>query len=372
MLDAALTNAVMCHATSQDDLMAGITHPGSVVVPAALAVAEQESASGSEVLAAIVLGYEMVWRLLRATGRVTNPAFRPGTVFTSFGSAAAAGKLMKLDEVELANTLGYAGSLTPGMPNEGWWGGTMEPMLEMGMTSRTGIIAALFARVGANAAPDVLEGRHGFFRCWSGTAGNAEEITKELGRQFAISRTFIKPFATCGANQVPVQIASTLSKHKLKAADIVRVVEKLRPGASDYAGLDYKGPFISHPQALMSMQFCAAAAILGRPLDTPEFISQQYADPEVGELAAKVELVSETGRSLPGFEIHAKDGKVVTAEAAEFDRSIHVPTVEGMQNKLRLLGQKSFSKRHLEEIIELVMHLDKLGDIRKLTCKLVK
>ncbi|MBN1613522.1 MAG: MmgE/PrpD family protein [Deltaproteobacteria bacterium] len=366
MLEAALANAVMAHSTSQDDLMAGITHPGSVVVPAALAVAEHEGSSGAEVLVAVVLGYDVILRLLRATGRVSNPAFRPGTVFTAFGAAAAAGKLMKLDQVELGNTLGYAASLAPGMPNEGWWGGTMEPLLEMGMTSRTGIISALCARAGATAAPHTLEGRHGFFRCWSGTDGNPEEIVKGLGKQFAISRTFIKPFATCGANQVPVQIASTLAVHQLKAADIVKVVEKLRPGAGDYAGLDHKGPFISHPQALMSMQFCAAAAILGRPLDTPGFITRHYDDPEVSDLAAKVELVSETGRSLPGFEIHTKDGRVLTAEMSEFDRSIHVSSTEGMQNKLRRLGQACLGKNEIEKIIDLVMQLEEIDDIGKL------
>ena len=372
MLDAALANAVMAHSTSQDDLMAGIAHPGSVIVPSALAVAEHENASGAEVLTAVVLGYDMVGRLLRATGGVANPAFRPGTVFTAFGAAAAAGKLMKLNENELANALGYAASLTPGMPNEGWWGGTMEPMLEMGVTSRTGIMSALFARAGATVSPYTLEGRHGFFRCWSGSGGNPEEITKGLGEQFAISRTFIKPFATCGANQVPVQIASTLSAYKLKSADIVKVVERLRPGASDYAGLDHRGPFISHPQALMSMQFCAAAAILGRPLDTPEFITRYYDDAEVGELAAKVELVSEAGRSLPGFEIRTKDGRVLTAEVSAFDRSIHVPTICGMQNKFRLLGQTCVGKNEIEEIIESVMHLEEAEDIRKLTANLKK
>ena len=120
------------------------------------------------------------------------------------------------------------------------------------------------------------------------------------------------------------------------------------------------------------MQFCAAAAILGRPLDTPEFISQQYGDPEVGDVAARVELVNETGRTLPGFEVHMKGGEVLIAEVSELDRSIHVPTIEGMQNKLRRLGRKRFGADRIEEILELVMHLEEVDDIRKLTGKLIK
>ena len=57
LLDAALTNSVTSHGTSQDDLTAGVAHPASVVVPAAIAVGEQQNASGEEILLAVVLGY---------------------------------------------------------------------------------------------------------------------------------------------------------------------------------------------------------------------------------------------------------------------------------------------------------------------------
>lgn len=370
MLDAALANGVMAHSTSQDDLIAGVAHPGSVVVPTAIAVAEQEGASGAEVLLAIVLGYELVWRILRATGPLSNSAFRPGTIFTTFGAAVAAGRLMELKEKQLADTLGYAASLTPGSPNEGWWGGTMEPMFEIGMTARTGILSALFARSGATAAPSVLEGRHGFFRCWSGTLKNMAQATKDLGQSFAIAKTYIKPFAACGANQVPMQVASTLTSHRVRARDIVRVVEKLRPGATDYAGLDYAGPFSSQVQALMSMQFCAAATILGRPIDTPWFIAEHYDDPEVTGLAAKVELVCEEGRSVPRFEVYTSDGKVLVAEEPTLDRSIHIPTTASMQHKFGTLAAGFLDKAAIEEVIGLVMNLDSVEDVRELTAKL--
>lgn len=277
---------------------------------------------------------------------------------------------MGLREKQLADALGHAASLTPGAPNEGWWGGTMEPMFEIGMTARIGILSALFARSGATAAPSVLEGRHGFFRCWSGTLENMTQATKDLGQSFAIAKTYIKPFAACGANQVPMQVASTLASHRLRARDIVRVVEKLRPGATDYAGLDYAGPFSSQVQALMSMQFCAAAAILGRPVDTPWFIAEHYDDPEVTELAAKVELVCEEGRSVPRFEVYTSDGKALVAEEPTLDRSIHIPTTVSMQEKFRTLAVGFLDKAAIEEVIGLVMNLDSVEDIRELTAKL--
>lgn len=370
MLDAAMTNGVMAHCTFQDDMIAGVAHPGSVVIPTAIAIAEREGASGKNLLLAIVLGYEVLWRVMKGTGQPTNPAFRPGTIFTSFGAATAAGKLMGLTETQLAHAIGYAASLTPGTPNEGWWGGTMEPIIEIGMTSRIGIMSALFARCGATAAPSVLEGSHGFFRCWSEKTERPPQLSGDLGQNFAILRTFIKPFAACGANQVPMQVATTLAKHRLKPKDILKIVERLRPGATDYAGLDHAGPYSSYVQALMSMQFCAAAAILGKPIDTPWFISEHCEDPEIVEVAARVELVCEEGRSLPRFEVYAADGGVLVAEEQTIDRSIHIPTTKNMQDKFRTMAEGYLDKSASQEIISLVMNMENIEDVRELTAAL--
>jgi 2-methylcitrate dehydratase PrpD len=343
-----------------------------VVVPTAIAVAEQHGASGAEVLTAIVIGYEMVERILRATGRISNSGFRPGTIFTTFGAAAAAGKVLSLSDAQLAHALGYAASLTPGTPNEGWWGGTMEPMFEVGMSSFVGIRCAVLAQAGATAAPHVLEGRDGFFRCWSGTVDNAWRATHDLGQSFAITRTFIKPFPACGGNQIPMQVASSLAKHNLKAGDIVRIVEKLRPRATDYAGLDFAGPFSSQVQALMSMQFCAAATILGRPVHSPSFLAEHFDDPEVAEVARRVELICEEGRSAPRFEVYTRDGGVYVAEEEAPDRSIHMPTVASMMEKFRALAGDYLGHERAEEVIRLVMSLETIGDVRDFTAKLRK
>jgi 2-methylcitrate dehydratase PrpD len=369
MFDAALANAIMAHGISQDDLIAGVAHPGSVVVPAAIAVAEQQGASGAEFLTAIVVGYELVERVLRATGRLSNSAFRPGTIFATFGAAAAAGRLLDLSDTQLAHALGYAASLTPGTPNEGWWGGTMEPMFEIGVSSSLGIRCAVLAQAGATAAPHVLEGRDGFFRCWSGEVDNAWRATDDLGKSFAITRTFIKPFPACGGNQVPMQVALSLTRHNLKAEDIVRILEKLRPRATDYAGLDFAGPFSSQVQALMSMQFCAAATIIGRPVQSPRFLAENYDDPEVAEVARKVELVCEEGRTAPRFEVYTRDGSVYVAEETP-DRSIHIPTMASMMEKFRALGGDYLGRERAERIIGLVMNLETIGDMRDFTTEL--
>jgi len=372
--DAALANGVLAHSTFFEDMILGGAHPSTIVIPAAVAVGEQERASGREAVVAIVLGYELMGRIFRALGGLAGfamPAFRPGTVVGTFGAAATAGRLMKLSEEQLTHTLGYAAALTPGTPGECWWGGTMEGMFQAGMSAQTGILAAHLARAGATTAPQALEGRHGFLRCWAGAVDKAGLATDDLGKTFVISRTAIKPFPACGANQLPIQVALPLAKHSLKAKDINSIREKLPPGATSYAGNNFAGPFASHFQAGMSLQFCAAATILGRPVTSFRFFAEHYDDPEVTEVARKVELACEEGRTRPRFEVYTGDGKVYVSEETP-DRTIHRPTRKNMEEKFRALAAESLSRERIEQIIDLVMNLEQLDDLRKLTARLGK
>ncbi len=369
MLDAAMANSVLAHSILREDT-AFTGHPGTMMIPVALAVGEQERASGKEALVAIVAGYEMMGRISKGVYPMAMNAFRPGPIMGTFGAGTTAGKLMKLSVDKLTHALGYAASLTPGVPNEGWWGGTMEPMFEAGVCARIGILSATLARGGATTAPRVLEGKHGFLRCWAGTTDRASMITEGLGKTFVMSETVIKPYPACGINQLPIQAALRLAKVGLKAKEIAKVVEKTRPGGTSYAGSDFAGPFTSQFQAQMSMQFCAAAALLGRPVKSLSFFARQFADPEVAELAAKVELVCEEGRTKPKFEVYTYDGRVLTAEEETVDQAPRTPSRENVEQKFGELATDALGEEKVRQIITLVMNLEKVDDLRELTRKL--
>ena len=366
MFDAIMANSVMIHSIVQDDILSGLVHPGSTVVSTALGVGEQESASGEEVLTAAVIGYELIGRIMRATGRFTVSSFRPSPIFTTFGAAATAGKLMRLKRQELANAIGYASSLAPGTTNEVWWSGTMEAMFQAGMSARVGLLCAILAESGATASSQALEGKDGFFRCWGGGTEKAEQALDTLGKDFVLSRMRIKAFPVCGANQRPIQMAEPLAQYKLKANEIKKIVERVSIGATNYAGLDYKGPFKTQFQALMSMQFCVAATVLGRPVNSPTFFTKNFNDPEVEELAKIVELIEEEGRSMPCIEVHTKDGSIYTTDEEVPYRSKYIPTRENMTDKFRVLCADFFGEKDTDQLIDLIMDMDKLDDINEL------
>jgi len=368
--DAVLANGVMIHSIVQDDILSGLVHPGSAVVSTVIGVGEEIGASGTEVLTATVAGYELVGRIMSATGRFSVSSFRPSPILTTFGATAAAGKLMRINEKQLVNAIGYAASLTPGTPNEVWWSGTMEGMFQAGVSARIGLLSVILAQEGATSAPQALEGKDGFFRCWGGSTAKMEKAIENLGQDFVISRMRIKAFPVCGANQRPIQIAKPLAEHKLKASDIAKIVERVGSGTTSYAGLDFTGPFETQFQALMSMQFCTAAAVLGKPVTSAKFFAEHYNDPEVGELAKKVELMEEEGRSLPLLEVHTIDGKIYTTGEEMPDRSIYIPTKENMADKFRLLCTDFFGEKNTNQIIDIIMDMDKVDNIRRLTAKL--
>ena len=366
LLDAIMANCVLAHSILQED-RAFLGHPSTMIVPAALAIGEQERASGKETIISIILGYEFMGRISRGVYPMAISAFRPGPIMGTFGVAATVGRLLRLDVSKLTHALGYAATLAPGLPSEGWWRGTMEPIFEAGICARIGTLSAILAQGGATVSPEVIEGRHGFLYCWAGTRDRMNLITEGLGNRFVMSETVAKPYPACGANQLPIKIVMPLAELGLKSGDIARIVEKVSPGGASYAGSNFAGPFVNQLQAQMSMQFCAAATILGRPVDSFTFYSDHYDDPEVAELAKKVELVSEEGRTQPGFELYTHDGRSFTSEAETAEQFSDTTTREKMEHKFKTLAIDFLGEKRMQQIIELVMNLENVGDVSTVT-----
>ena len=369
LLDAIVANSVLAHSILQED-SAFMGHPGTMIVPAVLGTGEAQKSSGREALAAIVAGYEMMGRISRGVYPMAMNAFRPGPIMGTFGAAAAAGKLLSLDDEQLCHALAYAASLAPGVPNEGWWAGTMEPVIESGVCARTGVYSALLAKSGATAASSVIEGRDGFLKCWAGTTEKAPWITKGLGETFVMGETVAKLYPACNRNQLVVQAALYISRLEFESREIKGIVVRTRRGGTIYAGSNFAGPFCSQFQAQMSMQFCVAATILGRPVQEFSFFAEHYDDAEVANLAVRVELIEEEGRVKPRLEVHMHDGRILIAEEEVVDAFLPSPSRQGMEQKFKYLASSVLEEGKVVRIINLVMNLEKVKDLGELTAQI--
>ena len=170
---AALLNGALAHSLDFDDThAAGTLHPGAPVIPAAIAAGEMAGASGADVLAGIIAGYEVTCRLAVAlpAGAHYARGYHPTATCGVFGAAAAAARVFGLDAGGVESALGIALSQSAGslqfLVNGAW-----TKRFQVGWAAQAGLVAATLAREGFKGATDSLSGRHGFLSTYAPRAG---------------------------------------------------------------------------------------------------------------------------------------------------------------------------------------------------------
>jgi 2-methylcitrate dehydratase PrpD len=284
---AALANGVASHILELDDIHKGSTvHAAAPVIPAALAVAERERASGRDFLLAVTIGYEAALRV----GEAVNPShyrfWHPTGTAATFGAAAAAGSILGLAPKEMLDALGSAGTQAAGL-----WefnaDGSMSKHLHPGKAAFNGVLSADLARVGFTGAATILEGDRGFFRAMS-TSFDESRITAGLGRDWKVSENCYKVWACCGHTHSAIDVARGLRARRggLRASDIASIhVETYGPG---YEIVKAMNPATTY-EAKFSIAYCVAAALLhgGAPLEvfSPDhFANGGVSDPDIAAL----------------------------------------------------------------------------------------
>lgn len=291
-LNAAFANGVMAHAIDfDDDYEPGAVHVGCAVIPAALALAESRGENGQNLITAVVAGYEIA---CRAAGALALKEKRGGYHITGavggFGSAAACGKLLQLEENQLVNAMGIAGDQAGGLLQY-HFDGTMLKHLHGGKTAQNGLFSALLAERGFSGSPEIFEGEYGFFNVLFGGDYNPAELTEDLGRSFRINDTSLKPYPSCRSTHSPIAAALILKKrHNLPADKIDKITLRLFSRAFN----SYNKPSPeTNLQALLSEQFCVATALLRGEVTLQSFSPEALKDNKVRGLMRKIELVDD-------------------------------------------------------------------------------
>jgi 2-methylcitrate dehydratase PrpD len=369
-VNAALANGMFAHADETDDFEPVTkAHPGCAVVPAAFAMGEREGRSGAEVLKAIVLGYDLCCRFLMALGpdhvRATHRSAE-GTSAT-FGAAAAAAAVARLDERGMRFALSYAAQQVSGLWS--WTRDTehIEKAFDFGgMGARNGVSAALMVQSGFTGVADVLDGEHNMIEALS-TQPRPEEMVADLGRRFYVTETAIKTFSVGYPIQAPLDALLTLRRqHALTPANVARIV----------ARLPEDGALIVSNRAMpdVNIQYVLAVGLIDGTISFEDSHSQaRMKDPQVLAVKDRVELVADKSLLDPAaprsgrVEVTLRDGRTVT----HFTR--HPPGTKenpldtnGVNEKARGLIEPVLGRDRTNGIIRAVNALDAMGDIRDL------
>jgi 2-methylcitrate dehydratase PrpD len=285
--EAALVNSFSAHSTYLEDgsrFTGG--HPSSVVVPAALAVAQAQRCSGAELIAAVVAGYEVFLRL----GRAIYPStvvrgFQSTAVLGAVSAAAACARLLHLPAAPAGHAIGMAASLGTGL-KEALKSSASQP-IQVGRSCEAGIVAAMLARGGLEAAPAIIE--RGFLPAFSQGA-DPDTILVGLGSEFRIFETYLKRHAGCRGNHAPLDAALALAvEHEIEPADIVQV-DVFVDTVTLAAAIE---PPANGEQAQFSIGFSVAVALLDGEALIFQYTDERVADPAVRSLMQRIRVTAD-------------------------------------------------------------------------------
>jgi 2-methylcitrate dehydratase PrpD len=358
---AALMNGTTSHTFDFDDThLKTVIHPSGPVASAILALAERAPVKGDAFLHAFILGVEAECRI----GNAVYPShYDVGWHITSttgvFGAAAAAGRLLGLNEQQMVWALGIAATQSSGIREN--FGSMVKPM-HPGNAARNGLLAALLASKSFTSAEQGIEGRRGFANVLA-TARNYDEITRRLGETWEISLNTYKPFA-CGIVEHPAidGCIQLRNEHKLKPDDIESIALKVHPLVLELTG---KKTPQSGLEGKFSVYHSCAVAVIHGAAGEAQYSDEVVRDRKTIALRDRVSAAVEPGihEDQVRIAIKLKSGKTLEKYVEHAVGSIDRPLSDGdLEAKFRGLADGILAKAETDKLIKLCWDIGKLKD----------
>lgn len=369
--EAAFANSVITHGTIFDDMHTpSVSHFGSIVIPAAIAVAEKRRSSGKELILAIVCGYEVGIRVGTSmlTPEFLKSGFRPSGTFGVFGSTVASGKLLGLTSDQMTRAIGLAANFGVGITAFGP-AGTEDLIYHNGLAARNGILSSLLARNGAMSPQSIFEIEGGFCKAYRGNFEVLEQAVRELGERWKIEEVYFKSAPACAFVQSTVQAALEIAcKKDFKIEEIENIEVRIFHLGKYYPGCDYAGPFNRLMQAQMSNQFAIASILVHGVMRFDHYVN--FKDPSVQEVASKIKVIEDDEaqskwpeEQLVKLEVFLKDGSSRKAVS----QNPHFLNDAEVVDKSRYYLGRVLDNGICDQLIRTVQSLEALDDVGRLT-----
>ena len=370
---AAMANGMLAHSDETDDSHApSQTHPGCGIVSAALAMAEREDRSGNELLRAVALGYDVATRVpmsldaleFREEGHSTH-SFGP-----TFGAAAAAGTLVRLQHRQALHLLTYAAQQASGV---GSWIQDLDHIEKAfdfgGMPARNGVAAASMVAHGFTASDDAFAGPRNFFLAYSrpGRTINPEELARGLGQTYEIMNTNIKRWSVGSPIQAPLDSLSALIReHGIKAGDVEHMTVRVsHTGAVTTDDREMPDICMQHMCAVMLLDGTAS-------FDSAHDVPRMQDSPVV-ELRRRIELLGDDAMqsALPArhgsVEVRLRDGRTLTHLTRDVKGTAENPmTREEVDEKEYHLLAPVLGAARARALCDAVWSLESMSSVREL------
>lgn len=290
LLDATYLAGVAAHGLELDDgYREGSTHPGAVVIPAALATAWHANANVETLLEAVVIGYETMTLIARlAHPAMRRKGFHPTATSGVFGAVLAAAHLRQLDAGKRRHALGLAASSAAGL-FAFVSGGADVKRLHPGHAAREGVFAALLAERGLEGPPAVLEGVDGFFQAYAEPQAAATSFALPPHGPWGVAGCYLKPYPCCRHLHPAIDAVFALrAEHGLQAAEIDRAEIETYTIAAEHARIGWQ----DFASSQLSFPFVIATALRHGAVALPHFGTAARQDAATLALCGRVQITA--------------------------------------------------------------------------------
>ena len=360
--NAALANGYLAHLEDYDDThFPTVIHPSAPTIPAAIAVAEREGATGLDVLAATVLGVEACCRVgLSVYPNHYDAGWHITGTCGVFGAAGAAGRLLGLDETQMTYALGIAGTQAAGVREVF---GSMSKPFHAGRAAQSGVLAGLLARRGFTSTREILEGRRGFAAVLS-TASDMEQISDGLGERWELPNNGLKPYS-CGVVSHPLidAMITLRNEHSVSADDVASVSARVHPLVLEL--MDRPNPRVGL-EGKFSHQHSMAVGLIDGGAFPAQYTDERVLDPAVAALRDKIHATVDDSVAEDACEvtITLRDGRSVTESVTHATGAPENPMSDAMlERKFRTLAHRVLSEAQADELLGTLWSLDTVDDV---------
>lgn len=373
---AAFVNSTLGHSNESDDThLKSPTHPGAVVIPAALAVAEEVGASGAELLHALVHGYEVMLRVSASVSpHLIARGHHPPVGVGPFGAAAAAGTLVRLDRPTMLDALAVSASFSAGIQEYTQTGGSVK-RLHCAIPAQAGVRAVLFAQAGVTGPPTALEGERGFAKVFAGEF-DEERLTSGFGTEFLTMETAFKTYSCCYLIHPALDaIRDLVATEGLRAENVDSIVV-----LTHLTSLVHHVGTIVEPTDILaaqfSMSYSLAQMLLRGDCGYWDYYNADLADPQTLDLAHRiVTRVGEpdTDRFNTELEVRVRltSGRTMTRTVRHARGEPEVPLTDAdVQAKFRKMTSPVLGDVGVGAVIDAVDRLPGLDTVSELMEKL--
>jgi 2-methylcitrate dehydratase PrpD len=369
---AGFANGLLAHALDFDDWDAFIHvgHPTSMIIGAALPLAEHVGASGKDLLKAYVLGIEVICKLAANAPNVQDRGFHSTPVFGSLGAAVACSSLLKLDATKLKAALGIAASAAGGIHRQQ---GSMVKPFHAGNAARNGAEAALLAQAGFTADTAIFEAPRGFCDTFFGPGKcDYDKMIEKIGQPYFLESPGLGlKWHPCSAPQFLAADAALHLKraHNINYDDVVKMEVSIPP--LRYAR-HYAPEVKTGLRGKFAINYVVAMCILDGKLELATFTDEKVNQPRVQEAFSKVQVICDESIPEPGpycpVTVELRNGTRYSYTAKIAKGHPENPMTENeVLDKFRSNAASVISEKRAEELIATARSFESVNNVTIIT-----